>query len=291
MRALLLAALVSLAPASRAQHAHHAPPPSGLTAQETQFLDATRVALAALSDPERALAAGFRPLGPDMPHMGQHWVHPGRAVSRDLDPSQPAMLTFLDVGGRSVLTGAAFTVPVGPDQAPPSFPSADAWHAHAGRLMDEAFGLVPHGADRPRLAMLHAWTGVANPDGVWAADNWALPFVRGGYAVPAHLTPHAGRAVALAVGYGGFFREVVDRAARPSPAERDSVAQLLTRHRSQIQDLLDRTPAGTAPDADALGEAWRALWADLEASLPRVAGRTAALFGTDGHTGTHAIHP
>ena len=257
------------------------------------FLAATRSALEAYADPADALAAGFRPLGPDMPHMGQHWVHPGRAVSRDLDPSQPAMLTYLDVGGRAVLTGAAFTIPVAAGASPPDFPAPGAWHAHAGRLQDEAFGLVPHGvqdANRPRLAMLHAWTGVANPDGVWAADNWALPFVRGGYAVPPHVPPAAGRAVALAVGYEPFFNEAVARAARPTPEESEAVAALLSHHRAAIRSRLEATPAGQPPDPAALADAWRQLWTELERAVPRVAERTRRLFGADGDTGTHAIH-
>ncbi len=93
----------------------------------SEFLAATSAALEAFADPADALAAGFRPLGPDMPHMGQHWVHPGRAVSRDLDPTRPAMLTYLSLGDRTVLTGAAFTIPIAPGAAPPSFPSPGAW--------------------------------------------------------------------------------------------------------------------------------------------------------------------
>ncbi len=280
MRMLLFAALAITA------QAQDRPSPDA-------FLDATRQALEAFADPAGALAAGFRPLGPDMPHMGQHWVHPGRAVSRDLDPSQPAMLTYLDVDGQPLLTGAAFTIPVAAGASPPDFPTPGAWHAHAGRLQDEAFGLVPHGvqdADQPRLAMLHAWTGVANPDGVWAADNWALPFVRGGYAVPSHVPPAAGRAVALAVGYEPFFNEAVARAAQPTPTEAETVAALLSRHRIAIQSRLDATPVGRPPDAVALADAWRQLWAELERAVPRVAERTRPLFGADGHTGTHAIH-
>ena len=277
MRLPLSLLAFALAVPVAAQHAHHAPAeaPSPETPEADAFLAAVRESLRAFRDPAQALAAGFRPLGPDMPHMGQHWVHPGRAVSRDLDPSRPSMLTYLDVGGRPVLTGAAFTVPLGPGHAPPTFPSAGAWHAHGGRLMDEAFGLAPHAADddrQPRLAMLHAWTGVANPDGVWAADNWALPFVRGGYAVPEAVPPAAGRAVALAVGYAGFFRQAVERAAAPTASERATVDAVLSRHQARIRSALDRTPAGEPPDAAALAE------------------RCERLFGEHGHTGTRAIH-
>lgn len=281
LRTLLLTSLVSLA----------------ASAQESlspdQFLAATATALEDFADPADALAAGYRPLGPDMPHMGQHWVHPGRAVSRDLDPSRPSMLTYLAVDGRAVLTGAAFTIPIAAGEAPPSFPASGAWHAHAGRLMDEAFGLVPHGvqdADQPRLAMLHAWTGVANPDGVWSADNWALPFVRGGYTVPHHVPPAAGRAVALAVGYEAFFNEAVSRAARPTSEEASSVAEMLARHSRRIRQRLDATPSGQAPDVDALAADWLTLWAEVERVVPRVAALTERLFGTEGDTGTHAIH-
>ena len=291
---LLACALAAVPVAAQHAHPHPAPPGASLPPEQAAFLATVRESLRGFEDQARALAAGFRPLGPDMPHMGQHWVHPGRAVSRDLDPSRPSMLTYLDVGGRAVLTGAAFTVPVGPGESPPAFPSPGAWHAHGGRLMDEAFGLAPHAAAddrRPRLAMLHAWTGVDNPDGVWAADNWALPFVRGGYAVPAAVPPAAGRAVALAVGYGPFFRQAVERAAAPTASERAAVDAVLSRHRARIRAVLDQTTAGAPPDADALAERWAALWADLEREAPRVAERCAGLFGDHGHTGTRAIRP
>ncbi|MGH7627661.1 MAG: hypothetical protein ACREOJ_20390 [Gemmatimonadaceae bacterium] len=32
--------------------------------------------------------------------------------------------------------------------------------------------------------MLHAWLWLPNPAGMFASDNWALPFVRAGVPVP-----------------------------------------------------------------------------------------------------------
>ncbi len=296
-RLTLVAALtVAILPAAHpatAQHAHHHAPASAPTPEQTAFLDATHAALAQFARQEDAIAAGFRPLGPDMPHMGQHWVHPGRAVSGRFDASAPAMLTYLDVGGAPVLTGAAFTVPVGPGEAPPAFPFEGAWHAHAGRLMDEAFGLVPHGTrddGRPRLAMLHAWTEAANPDGVWAADHWGLPFQRRGLAVPAHVPPDAGRAVALVAGYGPFYREAVRRAADLTPDETLAVGDALVRHGERIERLLREMPDGAPPDTGALADAWRSLWDDVERDVSAAsAASLRPLFGAGAPSGTHAI--
>ena len=289
MRAALL--LLLAAPVA-AQHTHgHGPHPAALDSAQVAFLATAERALDAFADPADALAAGFRPLGPDMPHMGQHWVHPGRAVGRDVDPAEPSMLTYLPVGGRQVLTGAAWTIPIGPDEAPPSFPWPGAWHAHAGRLMDEAFGLVPHGVretDRPRLAMLHAWTGVPNPDGAFAADNWALPFARAGVPVPRLVTPDAGRAVALAAGYAPFFREAAVRTAAPSPEALGRIEAALAARAAAVRARLDAHPA-EAPDVGALEAEWARLGDAIREAAPDLWPRLAPLFGGHGTTGTHAI--
>ncbi len=295
LRTPLLAALVLAAPLAHAQHVHPARAPAGESQAEAEatFLREVRDAIRPFADQRAASAAGFRPLGPDMPHMGQHWVHPGRAVSRDFDPAAPAMLTYLDVDGVPVLTGAAFTVPVAGGEAPPAFPYEGAWHAHAGRLMDEAFGLVPHGVrdeDRPRLAMLHAWTEAANPDGVWAADNWALPFVRRGLVVPEHVPPAAGRAVALVAGYAEFFREAIRRAAAPTEDEWRQIDDAFARHGAAIEALLNAGTEGEPPDVEALTRQWAALWSEIEqGGSERLIGALRPLFGADGHTGTHGI--
>lgn len=292
-RFVLAAALAALPVVAAAQHVHVHAVPTPSTPEQAAFLDATRAAIARFARQENAIAAGFRPLGPDMPHMGQHWVHPGRAVSRRLDPSAPAMLTYLDIGGTPVLTGAAFTLPVAAGEEPPDFPFPGAWHAHAGRLMDEAFGLVPHGTrddDRPRLAMLHAWTEAANPDGVWAADHWGLPFLRRGLPVPPHVPPDAGRAVALVAGYGPFYREAVRRASRASEAETAVVDAALARHAGQIEGVISALAPGRVPDVDALAGTWQTLWGEIERSVSApVATALRPLFGVDAPSDTHAI--
>lgn len=289
---VVLAALAAPWPAT-AQHTHVHTSATAPTPEQAAFLDATRAALARFSRQDDAIAAGFRPLGPDMPHMGQHWVHPGRAVSGRFDAAAPAMLTYLDVGGVPVLTGAAFTVPVGPGETLPAFPFEGAWHAHAGRLMDEAFGLVPHGTrddGHPRLAMLHAWTEAPNPDGVWAADHWGLPFLRRGLAVPTHVPPDAGRAVALVAGYAPFYREAARRAASLTIDEASAVDGALAHHAAHVERLLGAVPPGEAPGTDALAAAWQALWVDVEHAVrATVADALRPLFGADAPSGTHAI--
>jgi len=286
-----LSALATLPVA--AQHSHHAssqPAQAAPDSEQAAFLGVLRDAVRRFEDQSQAIGAGFRPLGPDMPNMGQHWVHPGRAVSREFDAAEPSMLTYLEIDGVPTLTGAAYTIPVSAGMPPPSFPYEGAWHAHAGQLMDEAFGLVPHGVrddDRPRLAMLHAWTETANPDGVWAADNWALPFVRRGLVVPAHVPPNAGRAVALVAGYDAFFREAIRRAASPSEADWAVIDAAFAARKQTIAPLLSASPTA---DVAALEQEWATLWSEIEDSVSAsVVQALAPLFGIDAHTGTHAI--
>ncbi len=291
-RSVLAFALAVLAGATpHAQHAHHAPAHAPATPETERFLEEARAALVRFRRVDAAVAAGYRPLGPDMPHMGQHWVHPGRAVRGTVVASEPAMLTYLLVGRDTLLTGAAYTVPVGPGAAPPAFPSPGAWHAHAGDLLDEAFGVVPHGtrdASQPRLAMLHAWTEAPNPNGVWAADHWGLPFVRLGLPVPAHVPPDAGRAVALVAGYRAFFREGIRRAAQPSADELAHAERVLDGHAARIRERLAEAPG----DVAGLADAWRALWDDLSAGLqPATAQALAPVLGAGASAGTHGIAP
>ena len=253
-----LAALVALAAApASAQHDHHAPAaasapaapgstgPAPLDAASAAFVAAVREGTAPFKDLSAAIAAGYRPLGPDMPNMGEHWVNPALAIRTEIDPARPSVLTYIRVDGRPVLTGAAFTRPVRPGERVPPPPVGPGWHFHAADLDMEAYGLSPHGAshgaeesDRVRLAMLHAWVWADNPDGVFHDDHWGLAYLRLGLSLPSRPDADAANADAakalflLAGGTPYFARMFV-------------LAGLTEGERARADALLDDARRGT----------------------------------------------
>ena len=106
------------------------------------------------------------------------------------------------------LVGLGFAAPLLAGELPPEAPAGrDAWHDHSRTIEDET--VLPHTdpvhehhgeGPGPRLAMLHTWLWAPNPDGVFAADNWSLAFVRLGLTVPAASPPDAAKALSLLTG-------------------------------------------------------------------------------------------
>lgn len=105
---------------------------------------------------------------------------------------------------------------------------------------------------------MHAWVWVSNPDGVFADENWALPYLRVGLQPPARIDPHTARALALlhddGVGfYATVLRSVTDRdfttylndAARRVSTE--PPAQFATVWRGMVERIVDVVDAGSRP--------------------------------------------
>lgn len=174
------------------------------------FLAAARRAATAFRQRAAAVRAGYRPLGPESPAMGQHWVHPGLLLADHIQAERPAILAYATVAGEPRLVGVAYVVAAGAPVPTAPAPRA-AWHVHDGTVLAEAVQpdhdahgaghLVPAG-----VAVLHAWIAVPNPAGPFASDNWALPFVTAGLDPPPALEPDAARGLALAR-FAAFFAE------------------------------------------------------------------------------------
>ena len=255
----------------RAQHTHSVPHHGDLESDSSvvAFVREARAATDVYHSLEAAIAAGYRLMGPDMPNMGEHWINPRIAVRRPFDPARPSVLTYVRVDGKPVLTGVAYTVPVRPGESPPTFPFEGAWHYHAASLEAEAFGHKPHtmeqaATDEPRLAMLHAWIWVENPDGLFTADNWALSLARLSLPAPSEVPPPAAKALFLLEGGVDYYARMVQLAGSPSPEEREAVRAILTTYRDEVQQRLARTAkAKHAPDLAALAELWEDLWEEM----------------------------
>ena len=189
------------------------------------LLDRARKSTDQYSDRKFAIAAGYRRAGRDMPSMGEHWINPRILMNGGLDAAKPAVLTYLMIGDRPVLTGVVYAVSLEPGQPPPSAFGTNAhWHEHNGAIDDEALlpehSTAPSSADGTRVAFLHVWLRIPAPGGIFAAENWAIPFVRAELKVPDEFTNGAARAVSLLGGGIAFYRDLVGSAAAPliSPA-------------------------------------------------------------------------
>jgi hypothetical protein len=281
---VLVMAAVQASAVSAQTPAHlHGGGSDGDHALTTSFVDAAREATRRYHDRAAAIADGFRLLGPDFPAMGEHWVQPGRMVEGRLDVTRPQALSYAVIDGRPVLMGVIYAKPLLPGEALPAFPAPGLpWHDHGGAI-DEESVLLHHtpsageGAAGVRLTMLHAWIWVDNPDGVFSADNWALPFIRVGLAVPERVPHDAARMLSLLSGGDRYFRMLVRALARPTPQEESAVGAHIADGRAWLAAWLPDATRDAALDAASLDELearWRALWQDIAGVLrPEAAAR------------------
>lgn len=239
-------------------------------------LAAARRAVAALGDTAAVRAAGYRPITelriPDgLPFQGWHWrrVQPGDTMP-NVPLDRPAFIMFGPVNGVSQRVGVAYSALV--PLAEPALQGLGGdpvakWHDHfwcdsvaavpGGFLVnDPAACSARGGVVQPRrTTMVHVWTDVPNPEGVYGHDNPALPFVAVGLGPPtAHDLHEAARmratralGLALAETYGSRLpvsnrvqRENRDSALTDSVAGRRAAIAALIPALKQAQTAGDR---------------------------------------------------
>jgi hypothetical protein len=250
-------------------------PEEGGAAKEQRFVELVRESTERYRDRDRAVADGYRLIGRDFPGMGEHWVNVGLLFDGVYDPTRPEFLAYLTIHGVPKLLGVAYGLPLLAGEEPPEEPAGRAaWHAHTGTIDEET--LLPHHhhsgqrEDGPRLAMVHAWVFLPNPEGVFAADNWSIPFVRLGLEPPAAPAPAAGRALSLLTGGDAYVSEVVANALARRDASR-SVRAAVSRARERLEGWRRRsmTSGPLEPgDLRALAALWDGLWSEVDAALP-----------------------
>ena len=197
--ALLLTAMLSL-PAG-AQHNDHGRVSTvgGEAGPElARQIEAVRAATARYRDHAAATADGYRRFGKEGALMGEHWYHPD-FVRLPLDLSRPSTLQYATLDGKRVLVGVAYTLYQRPGEPlPEGFAGEeDRWHSHdvvkiARTVTEERpllrwlaerrirSGKAGAGQGRTRLTMVHAWVWLDNPEGVFAQEHTALPYLRAG---------------------------------------------------------------------------------------------------------------
>ena len=239
-------------------------PAPGLSAA---LLDSIRTATGRFATRETAIAAGYRRLGPDFPTMGEHWIHPGQIMTGRIDPTAPPVLSYAEIDGEPRLVGVAWALPLHPDSVPPALPfGRHAWHDHSGTVTEETL-LIDHPSTSHerssgyRIAMVHVWASVPNPDGILAQHNWALPFLRAGLSPPGESHPAAARGLSLAGDGWVYYRTLLHRAG---VGDVDGLNGLLQDAAADVDAWLARSDG--PPDLAVPAQ----VWADLLRRLHRV---------------------
>jgi len=196
-----------------AGHSHAVAGSAATNAGEEALISLARTASSRFRDRNAAIAAGYRLVGTDFPSMGEHWISPRLVIEGQFDVALPAILTYVTTGGNTLLTGVVYAVPLAEGENPPLVFGPDAmWHEHNGTVDEESMHPIHNGAashdSGTRLAILHAWVGVPNPAGLFAAENWALPFVRLGLSVPESFPTGASRALSLLAGGTRYYLDI-----------------------------------------------------------------------------------
>lgn len=233
-------------------------------------------AIAPLTDSVALRSAGFAPLefGPvrDLtPFQGQHWLSLprilGMAMRNDpVDIDSPTFVMYLPVKGALTPIGVAYTKRIGGQvAAPTTFAGMPAmWHTHMfcrnvpgeGLVLSDGLEDCTDRGGQPtrnQIAMIHTWT-IPNPDGPFAHDNPALPFIATGLRPPAHPT-RDDRLFGVALGetYGALLPEGhrIDHEARAAGTI-EALATQRTALRALVPKLIEAEKKGDTAKFEAL---------------------------------------
>ena len=257
--------------------------PSGASELE-RFVAAARAGTVRYRDQRVARDDGYRRIGPDFPGMGEHWVHVGLLLAGRLRPEAPSVLSYTMIGGRPELVGVAYALALPHDAPLPASPAPDeAWHEHGGSVDEESF-LLDHGSDArsvagERLIVMHAWIWEPNPRGMFATDNWSLPFRRAGRMSAIAPSSGAARALSLAGSGEAFHRRLFGAGISDDPAAGRRLDALLATQAARVRSVLE-TAADTLdePRVRALETIWLDTWEALDGAVgPSAAARLRAL--------------
>lgn len=193
------------------QHHHHGASPQAGDAAHAHVSPAAQRQIAQVADAIEkykdfsvAEREGWRKFGDDEPLMGEHWYPPESLGWEEylgsdarLDFTRPSNLMYTEIGGEKVLTGVAFVARLADgERVPEGFAgSGDKWHVHDFvRAVNAATQERPllrwlanwwldanyfsKGDDRGRLAMVHVWASLPNPDDPFADHNRLLPYMK-----------------------------------------------------------------------------------------------------------------
>lgn len=195
------------------------------------------------------------------PFQGQHWLAVRRFLLNEPSPlEKPMFLMYLPLRDSLIPIGVAQATRVTGNAPPPTelagVPAE--WHVHVicrgipgeGQVIaDGVENCLARGGDPGpnRISMVHTWT-VPNPDGPFAHDNPALPFIANGLRPPTQFT-RDDRLFAIALGesYGARLMQgaLIERYAIAAGKE-TKLGALRASIREATADLVSAERAGDA---------------------------------------------
>jgi hypothetical protein len=121
-------------------------------------------------------------------------------------------------------------------------------------------------AQGPRVAILHAWVWTDNPAGVFAPDNWSLPFARAGLVAPSTASPAVARVLALAGGGAAHLSSLARRYGRPAAADSAVIQRAVTDAKEEATMVVGSVagPSLTDRECGALEAIWTRLWERID---------------------------
>lgn len=241
-------------------------------------------ALAPLTDSITLHKAGYFAIGfggavKDLsPFQGQHWLAvKAFLTNQPLSLDKPTFTMYLPVHDSLVPVGVAYTKRVAANTPSPTDIGGTPaeWHVHVicrgipgeGQVIaDGVEDCLARGGDPGpnQITMVHAWT-VTNPDGAYAHDNPALPFIATGLKPPSHFMRDE-RLFAIAIGesYGarlltaGYIERYTATAGRAN-----SIAANRAAMRGLVSDLVAAERKGDTKQYDAVRQKVLAMWATM----------------------------
>ena len=245
----------------------------------SSFVTCARAATERYHNQANAILDGYRVIGRDFPAMGEHWINVSLLFDGRFEAAYPEVLTYTLVAGVPRLLGVAYALPLLAGEVPPDWPpGAGAWHDHAGTLEQETVFSQhdghEHRAQTARIAMMHSWIWTDNPNGMFAADNWTLPFLRLGLSVPVGSPPAAAKAVSLVSGGLDFLSPMLDEPSARAAVERSAAADIVSDSQTAVRAVLANRSGSplVASDVEALVAIWNSLSATLDRAVePRPA--------------------
>jgi hypothetical protein len=221
-------------------------------------------------------AIGFGGTVKDLsPFQGQHWLAVRQFLTNQpLSLEKPAFLMYLPVRDTLIPVGVAYTKRVAANTPSPTdiggIPAE--WHVHVicrgipGEGQVIADGLddcLSRGGDPGpnQITMVHAWT-VPNPDGPYAHDNPALPFIATGLKPPPHfMRDERLFAIALGESYGARLRTAAYIERYTAFANRSSkIDAYRATMRTLVADLVVAEQKGDTKQYDAARQKVLATW-------------------------------
>lgn len=241
-------------------------------------------ALAPFADSASLHKAGYFAIGfgggeKDLsPFQGQHWLAVKAFLKNEpVALEKPWFLMYLPVRDSLIPIGVAYTKRVEANSPSPTEIGGTPaeWHVHIicrgipgqGQVLaDGVQDCLSRGGDPgpKQITMVHAWV-VPNPDGPYAHDNPALPFIATGLKPPAHFTSDD-RLFAIAIGqsYGArlitaaYIERYAATANRPT-----KIGSLRATMHAQVDELRAAERAGDAARYGAARRQILATWAQL----------------------------